>query len=153
MLSNSAVFLSRYILFLATGFVLPGLFHQKKHHTIVDLFRATLARNPIKAAFIFEGKSWTFQEVEDYSNRVANYFKSCGYQKGDVIALFMESSPEFVCMWLGLAKIGVVSSLINFNLRLDSLFHCVNVCKAKGLIFGADLGGEFCKAEERHGDN
>ena len=62
-----------------------------------------------------------------------------------MIALFMESSPEFVCMWLGLAKIGVVSSLINSNLRLDALVHCVKVCKAKGLIFGAELCGKLHK--------
>ena len=83
--------------------------------------------------------------MENYSNRVANYFKSCGYQKGDVIALFMESSPEFVCMWLGLAKIGVVSSLINFNLRLDSLIHCITACNAKALIFSTELTGKLLR--------
>ena len=38
-------------------------------------------------------------------------------KKGDVVSLFMESRPEFVGFWLGLAAIGVETALVNFNLR------------------------------------
>ena len=127
------------------GVILPGILHQHSNRTVVDFFQASLTRNPKKTALLFEGKRWTFQEVEDYSNRIANYFESCGYEKGDVIALFMESRPEFVCMWLGLAKIGVISALINFSLRVDSLLHCVKACQAKGLVFGTELCGRSLK--------
>jgi solute carrier family 27 fatty acid transporter 1/4 len=51
----------------------------------------------------------------------------------------MESRPEYVGTWLGLAKIGVVTSLINFNLRLDTFAHCVTVAGAKAVIFGTEL--------------
>ena len=33
------------------------------------------------------------------------------------MSLFMESRPEFVGFWLGLAAIGVETALVNFNLR------------------------------------
>jgi acyl-CoA synthetase (AMP-forming)/AMP-acid ligase II len=56
-----------------------------------------------------------------------------------VVALYMESRPEYVAMWLGLAKIGVVTALINFNLRLETFAHCVNVSGAKSVVFGAEL--------------
>ena len=138
----SLIFIScRAVMVLYRYIEIPAWLHHRNNTTIPDLFQATVARHPHKAAFLFEGKTWTFQDVEDYSNRIANYFRSCGYKKGDVIALFMESCPEFVCMWLGLAKIGVVSSLINFNLRLDSLIHCIKVCNAKAIIFGTELTG------------
>lgn len=100
-----------------------------------------MARHPQKAAFIFEQKTWTFQDVEDYSNRVANYFKSEGYKKGDKVALFLESCPEFVCLWLGLSKLGVITALINTNLRLDSLCHCVSTADARAILYGSDLAG------------
>ena len=38
--------------------------------------------------------------------RVANFFLSEGFVKGDSVAVFMANRPEFVCVWLGLAKIG-----------------------------------------------
>ena len=100
-----------------------------------------MARHPQKAAFIFEQKTWTFQDVEDYSNRVANYFKSEGYKKGDKVALFLESCPEFVCLWLGLSKLGVITALINTNLRLDSLYHCVSTADVRAILYGSDLAG------------
>ena len=111
---------------------------------MADIFRKILHKHPRKAAFIFEQKTWTFQDVEDYSNRIANYFKSQGYKKGDVVALFLESCPEFVCIWLGLSKLGVITALINTNLRLDSLLHCISAASARAIIFGTDLAGNFC---------
>ena len=41
--------------------------------------------------------------------RVANFFLSEGFVKGDSVAVFMANRPEFVCVWLGLAKIGTYS--------------------------------------------
>ena len=110
---------------------------------MADIFRQTASKHPQKAAFIFEQKTWTFQDVEDYSNRIANYFKSQGFEKGDTIALFLESCPEFVCIWLGLSKLGVITALINTNLRHDSLWHCISVADCKAIIFGCDLSGNM----------
>ena len=103
-----------------------------------------MAKHPQKTAFIFEHKRWTFQDVEDYSNRIANYFKSQGYKKGDTLALFLDSCPEYVCIWLGLSKLGVVTALINTNLRFDSLRHCISVAAVRAIIFGGNLSGKLC---------
>lgn len=111
--------------------------------TVAAVFRQTLAKHPQKAAFIFEDKTWTFQDVEDYSNRIANYFKSQGYKKGEAVALFLESCPEFVCLWLGLSKLGVITALVNTNLRLKSLKHCITVAESKAIIYGSNLAGEL----------
>ena len=116
---------------------------QKKGNvTVADIFRKTVSKHPQKAAFIFEQTTWTFQGVEDYSNRIANYFKSQGYKKGDVVALFLNSCPEFVCIWLGLSKIGVITALINTNLRLESLWHCISAADPRAVIFGTELSGK-----------
>ena len=98
----------------------------------------TAKKHRDKVAFVFEDKYWTFEEVEYFSNKVANYFQSIGYRKGDVVALFMENRPELVFFWLGLAKIGVISALINYNLRKESLSHCISIVNAKGLIYSND---------------
>lgn len=110
---------------------------------MADIFRQTVSKHPQKAAIIFEEKTWTFQDVEDYSNRIANYFKSQGYKNGDAVALFLESCPEFVCIWLGLSKLGVITALINTKLRLDSLWHCLTAADSRAIIFGTDLSGNY----------
>lgn len=78
-------------------------------------------------------------QVEDYSNQVANYFKSQGFKRGDTIALFMESRPEYICIWLGLSKIGVSSALINTNQRQSILSHSIKIVECKAVIVGTEL--------------
>jgi solute carrier family 27 (fatty acid transporter), member 1/4 len=78
-------------------------------------------------------------QVNDLSNRLANTFNAHGYKNGDVVALFMENRPEFVCIWLGLSKLGIVVPLINTNLRKQSLLHSITVAKCNAIIYGQSL--------------
>lgn len=55
------------------------------------------------------------------------------------MALLLENRPEFVCIWLGLAKLGIVVPLINYNLKDQSLLHSITVANAKAVIFGSEL--------------
>lgn len=105
------------------------------------LFQKVVQKHPEKTALIFEGtdEKWTFRQLDDYSNAVGNYLVQCGFHTGDVVALFMESRLEFVGFWLGMAKIGVEAALINFNLRMDSLVHCIAASNANAVIFGSEL--------------
>ena len=108
--------------------------------SIADLFEQTVRRHPQKTAIIFEDERWSFQQLDEYANRVAGYFLALGLKKGDVVALFMENCPEYVGVWVGLGKIGVVSAFINYNLRQEVLAHSIKVSKASAIVFGASLG-------------
>jgi solute carrier family 27 fatty acid transporter 1/4 len=70
---------------------------------------------------------------------VAQVFLAAGYTKGDVIGLFVGTCPEYVCIWLGLAKLGITTALININQRNQSLSHSLNLAKIKALIFSSEL--------------
>ena len=72
--------------------------------------------------------------MENYANKIANRFRQQGLRKGDVVALMMENKPEYVGIWYGLSKLGVITACINTNLVSKSLAHSVNVAKAKVLI-------------------
>lgn len=107
--------------------------------TVLDFLKKHVEKNPDDVCFIFENEEWTFKQVDDLSNKVAHSFRLQGYRKGDEVALLMENCPDYVCFWLGLAKIGVVTALINTNLRKESLAHSMNVIDLKGVIFGQSL--------------
>ena len=82
--------------------------------------------------------------MESYSNKIANFFSTKLYlKKGDRVSLFMENRPEYVGIWLGLSKIGVVTAFINSNLRNQPLLHCINVSESKFIIYSSNL--EECK--------
>lgn len=73
--------------------------------------------------------------MDEFSNQVANTFQGAGYRKGDVVALLMGNSAAYVAMWLGLAKLGVITALINTNLKQDPLIHTIRSGKAKSIIY------------------
>lgn len=117
---------------------------RKYHRTgssIPKLFKATADKYPKKTCFIFEDKSWTFQEVDQYSNAIANYFYEAGIRQGNVVAIFMENHPNLVFYWLGLAKIGAVGALVNYNLRDKPLLHCLEAANAQAFVFGSEMTG------------
>uniref|UniRef100_A0A3B5L9G3 Long-chain-fatty-acid--CoA ligase n=1 Tax=Xiphophorus couchianus TaxID=32473 RepID=A0A3B5L9G3_9TELE len=115
--------------------------HVREKNTLPKIFAETVRRHGDKTALIFEGtgERWTFRQLDEYSNRVANLLLDRGFKEGDVVALFMENRSQYVGLWLGMAKIGVEAALINFNLRLDALVHCVTISDAKAVVFGSEL--------------
>ena len=94
---------------------------------------------PIKGSHVSRFLSISSFQMESLSNRIANYFLKRGYKKGEAVALFMENRPEYVATWLGLAKIGVVPALINYNLRKDALLHTITVADCRAIIYGLEL--------------
>ncbi|KAK6979291.1 long-chain fatty acid transport protein 4 [Biomphalaria glabrata] len=111
----------------------------RNNRTVYKIFEETVARYPKKTFALFQNKTWTFSDAKSYSERLANYLFESGYRKGDVIALYSENCLEYIPIWLGMSRIGVVAALINFNLREQSLSHCIKIAGAKGIIFAANL--------------
>ena len=120
-------------------------YYQKLNLTVPQAFAKTVKSHENKTAIIFEDQAWTFKDLEEYSNRVANYFLRAGYKPGQCIALFMENRPEYVGLWLGCSKIGLVPALINSNLAGQSLLHSINAACARAVI----CGGEFLEGKKK----
>lgn len=78
-------------------------------------------------------------QVEEQSNRVANAFAAAGFTKGDTVALFMGNCPQYVFVWLGLSKLGVVIAFVNYNLRSQPLTHSISVADCKAVVVSEEL--------------
>lgn len=115
--------------------------HQRARHTIPRIFQVVARQQPDRLALVDAGSGacWTFAQLDAYSNAVANVFHQLGLVPGDVVAIFLEGRPEFVGLWLGLAKAGVEAALLNVNLRREPLAFCLGTSGAKALIFGGEL--------------
>ncbi|XP_054897623.1 long-chain fatty acid transport protein 1-like isoform X1 [Poeciliopsis prolifica] len=113
----------------------------RNRRTVPALFAQTVLQHPDKPALIFEatGEVWSFKSLQERCNAVAHWALAQGWAEGDVVALYMESHPQVVALWLGLAMVGVEAAFINHNLRQESLLHCVGVSGARALVFGAEM--------------
>ncbi|XP_046995918.1 long-chain fatty acid transport protein 4-like [Schistocerca americana] len=112
--------------------------------SVVSEFDALVKKHPDKPCFMFQDSVWTYNDLHKYSLRVANALEAEGYHKGDVVALMLGNCVEYVGLWLGMARIGLVTALINHNLRKQPLLHTLKVCVARAVIFG----DEFASAIE-----
>ncbi|XP_037546291.1 very long-chain acyl-CoA synthetase-like isoform X2 [Nematolebias whitei] len=114
----------------------------KNFFSLVDCFLDQVKKHPQKTFLVFEDSSYTYSQADRESNKVARALQTHTHLKeGDTVALFLGNEPQFVWVWLGLAKLGCVASLLNTNIRSKSLLHCFSCCEAKVLITGAELRG------------
>ena len=90
-------------------------------------------------ALLSDRERLSFRELAERSRRYARWALAEGLGKGDVVALLMPNRPEYLAVWLGLTRVGVVVALINTHLRGPSLVHCLNVAQPRHIIADADL--------------
>ena len=107
--------------------------------TIRELAESLAQRFGPRTALISERDTFTYAQWNGRANRYARWAASLGLKKGDVVALLMPNRAEYLCIWLGIAKAGGVTALINTNLAGASLAHCINVVAAKTIIVDASL--------------
>ncbi len=98
----------------------------------VDAFGANIA-------FIEDDRQWTYDETEEYANRVAGWCVDNGVEKGDTVAIYVRNRLEYVALWFGMTKRGVIPALINFQLAGNALAHCVNISEASHVVVDVDL--------------
>ncbi|NTV93404.1 MAG: o-succinylbenzoate--CoA ligase [Chlorobiaceae bacterium] len=58
-------------------------------------------------------KTLSFRKCSEKATQIANTFFQKGYRPGDIAALLLPGSPEYVLMLLGLLKAGLVSAPLN----------------------------------------
>lgn len=127
---------------------LPNLIRSRpgQEFTVPDAIEAIARRSPNQVALAFESESVTYAELNRSANQVGRWAIAQGLNPGDVVALLMENRPEFVVIWLGLAKAGLVTALINTNLRGGPLAHSLKVSQARHLIVGESHATDWNEA-------
>jgi fatty-acyl-CoA synthase len=114
--------------------------------TFCDLADDLAARYGERVALISDRETFSYREWNGRANRYARWAKSQGLGKGDVVCLLMPNRPEYLVIWLGLARAGLITALLNTNVTGASLAHSVNVAAAKTLIVDASMMAQLASA-------
>ena len=109
------------------------------NRTIADRTEEWASQYGDRVALFSERESLTYRQLSERANRYARWARAQGLQKGDAVGLLMPNRPEYIAVWLGMARAGVITALINTNLSGSALAHCVNIAAAKALIVDAAL--------------
>jgi acyl-CoA synthetase (AMP-forming)/AMP-acid ligase II len=93
---------------------------------------------PNKEALVFEDLRYTWSQLNERVNRLANSLLSLGLQKGEKVALLSENVPAMIEANYALAKIGVVYFPVKTRLFPADISYLVDLSDAGILIFHGD---------------
>ncbi len=138
--------------------LIPGIISlvQRMPKILSAFIRSNYAKEPIGAvieksaviystntAVVCEDKAYTYQEFNEAVNRYANFFLSKGVRKGDAAVVLLENRPQLLMIIGALAKIGVISSLVNTKHVGSSLIHSIQISHAKIMVVGEEVIENF----------
>lgn len=127
---------------LKLGFRLFKYKSCKPFYSVLDCFLDAAKKHPGKVFVHFEGRQYTYGDMDKQSNKVARALQAeARLKEGDAVALFLANEPSYMWTWLGLAKLGCPTALLNINIRSKSLLHCFFCCGAKVIIASQELQG------------
>ena len=102
-----------------------------------------------RRAITFEGKTLSYGELDAVANRFAHWAKGQGLRRGQTVAVFLPNRADYLPIWYGLSKIGVVSALINNNLTGPGLVHCIDIAGAGHVIVDGETAPVFMAIREQ----
>jgi len=117
-------------------------------------------RYPMRRCIHFQGRDFTYSQVDEISSRFASALVSLGVKRGDRVAIFMPNIPPLVFAYFGILKMGAIVVMCNpiykereleYQLR-DSGAQVVVATKtvAKGLDLFKSLEGCRDRLQLRH---
>jgi mycobactin peptide synthetase MbtE len=76
--------------------------------TLPALVQQQVARTPDAVAVVYEGRHYSYREINESANRVAHWLIGRGIGAEDRVAVLLDKSPELVITALGVMKAGAV---------------------------------------------
>jgi len=112
-------------------------------YTAADRYEQFAAEKPDAPAVRWHAREWTYAQLNDRANQMAVAFRDKGLTRGDTVAFLMDNRPEFYIAVLGLAKLGVVASLINTQQKGETLKHSIERVPPKAIVTGSEHLGHL----------
>jgi malonyl-CoA/methylmalonyl-CoA synthetase len=82
----------------------------------------------------FQGRSLTFGEIDERSNRVAHLLVQRGFQAGDRLCVHLSNCLEMIDIFLACVKLGVIFVPINILYKEREIAHIVADAEPKAII-------------------
>ncbi len=87
-----------------------------------------------REAIRFDGKVYTYQEVNEQANRVAGGLANLGIAKGDRVAMMLPNIPEFIFCLFGIQKLGAVAVPFNTMYKGREISFILQDSAARAII-------------------
>ncbi len=116
--------------------------------TLPMLIESWAQRNGDSPALISREATFSYAELAARAHCYARWGLAQGLKAGDVAALVLPNCAEYLAIWLGLTRIGMVVALVNTHLSGDALAHSIRIVGPKLMIAGGGLAANLAAVRE-----
>jgi fatty-acyl-CoA synthase len=88
----------------------------------------------------YNSKRYTYLELCQRSNRLANLLKGAGIEKGDRISCLTANSVEYIDIFMAAARLGALLTPLNHRLAPLEMIKILSDAKPKVFIFDGEFG-------------
>ncbi|HEX9163689.1 MAG TPA: AMP-binding protein [Thermoanaerobaculia bacterium] len=107
---------------------------------LLHLFDLSLVARRHNAAIEWQGRTFSFDEVEARSNRVAHALIDRGFSKGDRLCVYLANRIELVDIYLACVKLGVIFVPVNILYREREIAHITSDAEPREVITEKNVG-------------
>ena len=100
-------------------------------NTLGALVSAQAGRTPDATAVVYEGRHYSYREINESANQLAHWLIAHGIGTEDRVAVLLDKSPELVITALGVVKAGAVYLPVDPTYPEDRLNFILDDCDAK----------------------
>ncbi len=104
---------------------------------VQDFLRNSALAHPEKTALVCGPRRFTYGQIDEMSNRLANALREQGVHRGDRVGIYLSNSLEAVVAIFAALKAAAVFVVINRATRAEKLTFILNNCQATSVITDA----------------
>jgi len=113
--------------------------------TVDKLISNQCALNPSKIAIKHNQRTFTYQEVDQLSNRLARYITSQNVAIGDILGIAVNRSPEMAILLLAVVKAGAAYLPIDINFPPDRIKYMLDDAGVTAIITTQEQQAQYQK--------
>lgn len=106
---------------------------------ITEFLDLSAALVPNRTAVIFEKERYSFAQLKERVNRLADALNKLGLKKGDCVGIFEVNCTEFIEALFATIKAGGIFAPMNFRVKEDDLIYLVNKAETGNVIHWQSL--------------
>ena len=103
-------------------------------YNLADLWEAVVPHVADRTALVVDDRSWTYGELEERSNRLADHLRRSGIGPGDHIGCYLYNGSEYVEAMLAAFKLRAVPVNVNYRYVADELRYLCADADLKALV-------------------
>ena len=109
---------------------------------LTQLFDLSLQGRSEQVGLEFGGRTYTFGEIDQRSNRMAALFAARGLARGDRLCVYLANCLELIDIYLACVKLGVIFVPINILYREREIAHILADAEPKAVIAAQEMPGD-----------